>query len=80
MDWNSLWRLWPHSARRGEVNISKRLEGKTFSARSQASYQREAVLRKKLSAAQEMISRCQQIVANQELGEKRQLKRHRAHG
>ncbi len=43
------------------MNLSKRLKGKTFSARSQASYRREAALRKQLREAGEAISRCQRV-------------------
>lgn len=43
------------------VNFSKRLRGKIFSARSQANYQRENLLRKQLQAIQEVLSRCQRV-------------------
>ena len=49
------------------MNLSKRLKGKTFSARSQASYRREAALRKQLREVEETISRCQRVADNEKV-------------
>jgi len=47
------------------LNFSKRLKGKIFSARSQASYRQEAALRKSLWEVKELISRCQRVADNE---------------
>lgn len=49
------------------MDVSKRLKGKMFSARSQASYQREAALRKQLREVKEIISRCQRVSDNEKV-------------
>ena len=46
------------------MEFLKRLKGKTFSARSQASYRQEAALQKQLSALQEQIRQSQHVINN----------------
>ncbi len=54
----------------GAVDCLKRLKGKTFSARSQASYRREAILRGQLFNIKSRVSRCQRTIgeAQEEIG------------
>ncbi len=52
------------------MDCLKRLKGKTFSARSQASYRREAILRGQLFNIKSRVSRCQRTIgeAQEEIG------------